>query len=321
MKFIYVIFLIFLASIVNAGEIEEYQNKLDIEYEALLQEIPSNEQGAWKERSYDITQKVLDEGASHEQIVEYFKQQGTYDSYESTLPFSYLKKVQYIRLDMKTSLVNELGAYVYSDFYDKEVKLLLVAIETELSGLQNTQGALQLQGNLSKYFRIKRKVEELTNTPVILSELEFRPASSSWDTAPKLMKKFTLYDWRKTIEALNDYKSELNDINDSFISFNKLRLKDPVGYISFGSQIAVLLITVAGYIISYTKKPSLVVISLLVVSSMVLSLVMISISSSTLFNIAIQAMLPGAFIVYWTVQKRISSISKKKHNKLLKSDG
>ncbi|MCD9525550.1 hypothetical protein [Photobacterium carnosum] len=311
MKFIYVIFLAFVASIVNAGEFEEYKNNLSTEYSVLLQEIPSSEQGAWNARSYDITQKVLDESASYDQIVEYFKQQGTYDSYKNTLPFSYLKKVQYIRLDMQTTLVNELGTYVYSDFYNKEVKLLLVAIETELSGLQNTQGALQLQSNLSKYFRLKRKVEELTNNPLVLSALEFRPASSAWDTAPELMKKFTLYDWRKSVEILNGYKAELNDINDSFISFNKLRLQDPAGYISFGSQIAVLLITVAGYIISYTKTPSLGVISFLVVSSMVLSLVMISISSSTLFNIAIQAMLPGLFIVYWTVQKHISPTSKK----------
>lgn len=304
MKLIYlVVFLLAFTAKAEDEALDGFKETINKEYSLLLEYIAPSERLNWNERKYEITKIITEEHHSHEEMVEYFKRQGSYESYKDILPFSYLKKVRFISLDMQTDLTNELGRNIYHHYYDAEIRVLLLAIESELTGLQNKQGALQLQSQLTKYFNLKRKIEELSNNPQILSEFEYRPRSNAWDSTPILMKKFVLYDWVKSIKALGVYKEELENIKDSFISFNTLKLQDPTAYISFGSQIAVLLITVAGYIISYTDKPSLRVISLLVISSMGVSLLMITISSSTLLNIAIQALLPGAFIIYWTAKR------------------
>ncbi len=300
-----------ICSQVQADELEEFLLQVDSDFEIILNELSKDERKTWLDQSIEITNKVSKFIDEQDELENYFKAEGVYDKYKSTLPFTYLKNYYSIKLDMKTNLVEKVGEYSFNKYYENNVKILLNEIELELTNLQNSQGALQLQTKLTQYFKVKRSVDLLLENPPIKVEYEYKPASSAWDTEPLLLKKYVLYDWIKGIQLLSSNVEDLKNINDSFVSFNKLKLNDPIAYISFGSQIAVLLVVVAGYTISYTDKPSILVIFILVISSMALSITMISISSSTILNISIQAILPGSFILYWVF---------KSHKKVLKQN-
>ena len=178
-----------------------------------------------------------------------------------------------------------------------------------MKSLQNSQGTLQLQDKLTEYFKIQRIItDRFSNLPVKTS-YKFQPQENAWDINPKLIKDFVLHDWIAAMKKLDEDKDKLIGIKDSFVSFNYLRLKDPIALVSIGCQLAVLLVAVAGYIISYSQKPSIIIVFILVVSSMLTSLVLIFFSSRTILNLFIQALVPGAFILYWTYRKH--------HNKII----
>lgn len=297
------IFFLIIAypSILNAQDF--FTDLADGEFNKLVLLLNENERHDWINKSLEATFKVTRKIEEIKAIDDYFKTKPDYESIKGIRAYSFLKEVNYVSLETKTDLVESLGRLLYQRKIDQEISPIQLSIETELNGLQSSQGAIQLQSKLYEYFKIMRDIENIfTNIPIKYS-YNFAPAESPWDRTPKLIKVFVLHDWVSAMEKLQDNREALIDIKDSFKSFNYLRVKDPVAMVSIGCQLAVLLIAVAGYIISYTQKPSIVVIFTLVVSSMLTSLGLIFISSSTTLNLLVQALVPGSFIFYWVFKR------------------
>jgi len=291
---------------------EAYLNSAEKEFEALLELLPKNEKDEWKHRDFNEVMNYSNKLEELKKSQDYIKKNTNSKDMEGVLAFSFLADANRFKLESKTTLVNGLGQYIYNLFKSNRIEPVKKAIELELLSLQNANGALQLQSQLSKYFAIQRKLEERSQSPPILMSYEFRPQHNAWDSDPSLVKKFVLYDWISAINSLKKDLADLHEVKDSFVSFNYLRLKDPIAFVSLGCQLAVLLVTVAGYLISYTRQPSIVVVASLVVLSMLVSIVLVFVSSSTSLNLALQAIVPALFIGYWVYQNS--------HNKAFERD-
>ncbi|EGQ8042944.1 hypothetical protein HJA73_004516 [Vibrio alginolyticus] len=292
---------------VQADEQDDYLEKLDQQYQALLEYLSEEDKGYWESKHFEITIKAAKIHSDYDEMVAYFKSTGEYDDlFERTLLSSSVKKSRHSRLDSKTTIVEELGRLVFKKYYDDHILSMLNMVELELSSLQNAQGAIQLQTKLVDYFSLRREINELYESPIVLGSIAYEPPSYVIATDSDGLIRQQAHDWIGSIAKLNEILPELTKINDSFVSFNKLRVKDPIAYISFGSQIAVLLVAVAGYMISYTRKPSVKVVFWLVFTSMLISFALIMVSSSTLLNIIVQAILPACFVLYWVNESKKS---------------
>jgi len=291
----------------NTHAQDQYISSVDQEFEKLESLLNKAERVNWDSRFQDARMAVIKKTEEMESINNYLKSRSDYEEIKSVRAFSYLKEVNYASLESKTNLVEELGRFLFEHKLQAEVIPLTVAIEKELEGMQNAQGALQLQSKLVEYFKIKRQIEVLSNNVSIKTEYQFRPQENAWDSDPKLVKTFILHDWFAAMAQLDSTKESLQSLKDSFVSFNYLKLRDPLAFVSIAAQLAVLLVTVAGYMISFTKKPSIRVVSLLVLSSMTGSLVLIFVSSSTLLNLIMQAFIPAGFIIKWVLDKKNSA--------------
>ncbi|WP_421228691.1 hypothetical protein [Aeromonas jandaei] len=301
--------IVLVASLITTSTYanEDYVNVADKEFEELLSFLSVEEKGHWETRAFNDVM-------AHSKIIEeinethnYIRSQNKSKEIEGILAYSFLSEVMYNKLKLKTKLTNELGQHIYSLAMKKDIEPIKVAIEVELVGLQNVNGAIQLQSQLSSYFSLLRRLEKRQENPPVLESLDFRPKKSAWDSNPTLVEEFVLYDWVAAINLLSEDKDKLQSLKDSFVSFNYLRLKDPIAFVSLGCQLAILLVAVAGYLISYTRQPSLKVIMALVSLSILSSIVLIFVSSSTILNLFLQAIVPGLFVAYWVYQKHIEN--------------
>ncbi|MFM1641634.1 hypothetical protein [Aeromonas salmonicida] len=278
---------------------EAFLNTAEKQFESLLELLPDDEKSKWKQREFeeimDYSQRLNKLKETHDLL----RNQSDYNDMYDVLAFSYLANANRYKLDSKVALVNDLGLQLYRAYETNNLNPLRKTIEEELVGLQNTSGALQLQSQLTKYFKLQREIEELLKNPPIKMELEYRPQDNAWDSDPELVKKYVLFDWLRALTSLKEKTFELQTIKDNFASFNYLKLKDPIAFVSLGVQLAILLVAVAGYLISYTEKPSVTVVASLVIASMLVSVLLVFVSSSTIFNLLVQAIIPGAFISYW----------------------
>lgn len=288
----------FLIPLYSYGS-EAYLNTSEQQFELLLELLPEDEKLKWKKRDFEELMNYSKKLDELEKTHEFIRSQSNSSDIDEVLPFSFLADANQYKLDLKTALVNDLGLHLFRAFEINNVSPVRKAIEAELVGLQNANGALQLKSQLTKYFKLQREIKDLSQNPPVKMDLEYRPKDNAWDSEPKLVKKYVLFDWPGALASLKNKLFELQAIKDSFTSFNYLRLKDPIAFVSLGAQLAVLLVAVAGYLISYTAKPSVTVVASLVITSMLVSLVLVFVSSSTIFNLLVQATIPGAFIAYW----------------------
>lgn len=284
-------------------ELEGFYVELGKTYHFLLNELSDEEKIKWENENNKIIYKQQNYNEKYNFDVEYFKRHGNYESIKSILPYSYLNGINELKLNEKTELIERMGGDFIRKYYNNNVVVLLNSIESELINIENSNESLQLKSKLEGYLKVSREIEYFLKNPIIKTTYEFAPMVSAYDSKPKVLKSYVLHDWEGTINKLSFYVKELEDIKDSFLSFNRLKPKDPIGFISIGTQMSILLVTVSGYMISYTKKPSIKVVFSLVFSSMALSLIMIFISSDTVKNIAIQTILPALFIMYWVFTK------------------
>jgi|UPI00031C929F hypothetical protein len=278
---------------------EAYLNAAEKQFESLLELLPEDEKREWKHRDFEEVMDYSNKLDELKKTAEYIRNQSDSSDVDGILAFSFLADAIQYELDLKTSLVNDLGLHLYRSYEINNVNPVRKAIEAELVALQNASGALQLQSKLTKYFKLQREIAELSKNPPTKMTLEYRPQDNAWDSDPELVKKYVLFDWLSALSKLKEKLYELQKIKDSFASFNYLRLKDPIAFVSLGAQLAILLVAVAGYLISYTEKPSIKVVASLVAASMLLSVFLVFVSSSTIFNLIVQASIPSLFIAYW----------------------
>lgn len=305
MKFRYFIFVAYLvANFTHADDV--YLAAAEQQFEKLMEQLPEDQRHDWRNRNFNDVMEHSKKLQELEKTQAYIRSQINSKELESILAFSYLADAMQNKLQQRTKLTNDLGRHMYS-VMSEDVEVIRDEIEVELVSLQNVSGAIQLQRKLSSYFALQRRLEQRQEHPPILRAYDFRPQKSAWDDHPVLVEKFVLYNWPAAIKMLSEDKKELQSIKDSFVSFNYLRLKDPIAFVSLGCQLAVLLIAVAGYLISYTHNPSIKVVTSLVFLSMFSSVVLVFVSASTVLNLFLQAVVPGAFIFYWTYQKRITN--------------
>lgn len=279
--------------------VEAYLKTADKQFESLLELLPEDEKSKWKQRKFEEAMDYSRKLDELEKTHEFIRSQSDSSGIDGVLAFSFMADANLYKLDLKTALVNDLGLHIYRSFENNNLNPLRKAIEAELVGLQNASGALQLQSQLTRYFKLQREIEEISKNPPIKIVLEYKPQDNAWDSDPELVKRYVLFDWQGALASLKEKLFELQTIKDSFASFNYLRLRDPIAFVSLGAQLAILLVAVAGYLISYTAKPSVKVVASLVIVSMLVSVLLVFVSSSTIFNLLVQAIIPGTFIAYW----------------------
>ena len=295
------LFGIFLSNVALAND--AYLGQAERQFESLLEMLTDDEKSDWKHRSFDEVMEHSNKLDELEKAQEYIRSRRNAEGIESILAYSYLAESMEHKLRSKTKLTNDLGRHIYTSLVTEKVEPIKKAIEIELVGLQNASGAIKLQSRLTEYFSIQRRLAKRASDPPVLLAYEYRPKSNVWDDTPSLVENFILYDWVSAIDLLNEDLSALEAVKDSFVSFNYLRISDPIAFVSLGCQLAILLIAVAGYLISYTSKPSILVVASLVSLSMLASVALIFISSSTALNLVVQALVPGVFISYWAYRK------------------
>jgi hypothetical protein len=295
------LFGVLLSNVVLAND--AYLGQAEKQFESLLEMLTDDEKSNWKHRSFEEVMELSKKLKELDKRQEYIRSRRNSKDIEGILAFSYLADAMEYKLRSRTKLTNDLGSHIYTSLIAEKVEPVKKAIELELVGLQNANGTIQLQSKLTEYFSIQRRLDKRASAPPVLRAYEYRPKSSAWDNTPSLVDKFILYDWVSAIDLLDEDLAALEAVKDSFVSFNYLRISDPIAFVSLGSQLAVLLIAVAGYLISYTREPSILVVASLVSLSMFASVALIFISSSTALNLAVQALVPGAFISYWAYKK------------------
>ena len=295
--------LFFCLTACTAFANDSYLLSVEKQFESLLEKLQDKEQKEWRKKASIETMKCFNKSEELTQVRDYILSQPDSENLAEILSFSYSADYMQYTLQSKTKLTNDLGTFVIKSFMTSQIEPVTKAIEIELVSLQNANGALTLQNKLSNFLSLQRLITKKFLHPPILESYEYRPMENAWDDKPALKGKFILYDWINLLDFMNKKLIQLQGIKDSFVSFNYLRLKDPIAFVSLGCQLAILLVTVAGYIITYTKEPSIKVITSLVGLSMITSIGLIFLSSNTTINLIVQAIVPGGFILYWICKK------------------
>ena len=116
--------LIFLLIIVCPSTINAQDSFISIadgEFDKLVLLLNEQERNDWKSKSFDATMGLSKKIEAMKAVDRYLKSQGDYEKIKYTRAFSFLREFNYVKLEAKTNLVEDLGRLLYQRKIDQEM--------------------------------------------------------------------------------------------------------------------------------------------------------------------------------------------------------
>jgi len=311
------VYIFFASTIFNVAQAEDYRSLEDFikqnkyEFKLLLSKSPPEIAEKWNKEYSKYVKSYVEKGEMLQYVKSILKKEGKFD--EGIFAYSYLNESHELQLERWTQLSNGLGLEYFNYIYKENLETIDSDIQSKFDKIENLSKLPQIASLLSEYFKIKREIQMMREFPKVKYTFKFEPISSPYSDEPDLVKEYKLYDWLGQSKEIPKLKEALWTINDNLIIEHRTRPKDPLFPLTILTQFAFLLAIIPGYILTYTEKRPVLVISLLVIVSIVSSFILIFISPSTWLNIMIQSMVPCIFGFAWLY----SYLKRKKSIKLI----
>ena len=252
----------------------------------------------WHRYYGKVMQDYIDKANELDDVKRLLEKSGYDEAIRVSFPFTFVNELTEVKLNGLTKLVNGVGRSIIEREISEKLTHLLKAIEKELDDISGIKNISQLELIMSEFYDIERETIGLINNPDIKYKYTFEPKSSAY-AEPHLVREYIVFDWIKSINKVEFYRTRLLELRDKIIIKRKLNPKDPLPFITITLQIAVLLVSVPGYILRYTGKQPMGFIIALVATSIAISIILVFISPYTILNVFAQILVPGAFIYYW----------------------
>ncbi len=283
----------------NNKALEDFVQKTKYEFEFLLSKSPPKIADNWRKEYDKYVQAFIEKSEMLQSVELILEREGKLD--KGSFAYSYVNEINELHLEKLTNLVNGLGHEYFDHILEYHTGNIDSLIQDKFQKINNISEDKKLIDLLSEYFQIKREIQSLLDFPKVKYKFVFEPKSSGYSDEPEKVKEYLLYDWFGQSKEIPRLKTSLLVINDNLIIEDRIRPKDPLFALTLLTQLAILVAIIPGYILTYTDKRPVLIISSFVAVSISLSFILIFLSPSTWLNICIQSIIPCFFGIVWVI--------------------
>lgn len=300
-----IIYLLILFSVIQNVNAQishtEYLDRCDIEFESLCKLLSKTEVESWRKKSRDIANKHVEIANKKEQEEGIYKQINA----EAIYATQYLNLIYNFLLPAKTSLVNSLSNQVVKFKVEDSIKEQIDSLDILLSDYAYTKNAINFEKTYHRFLNVKSNYKNISSAQDTLFYTIYESKNNVFAT-PDSIESYIICDWKSRIEELSRIKEELDNIFIEIKAKQFLIVKDPNPAIPLIFQFCTLFVVISNAVMNFGFNKKLnTIIFLLVILSLFTSMILLFLSENTLFNLAINVIVPGlAYIGYYIVQKK-----------------
>jgi hypothetical protein len=284
-------------------DVRAFCQRADADFQNLVQSCRSDRREYWQKRSQEATQQYLAKSQELQQTSAMLGREPNGKELQAVFAFEYLNQSNEIELTSKTKLVEDLGLELLRDRTDAKLSPALSRLEVDFASLKNGSKSAKLQDAYAAFLDLTRRASSIVDGVPIKYKYVFEPKANAYSEKPEKVAEYVIHDWSAGFKQVDDLQQRLQSIRDNVDTALFFTPKDPIPWLPVATQLTFLMVAMGGWIKSYHSEQSYWAIGLLVIPSMVASVFLVFYSKETLWNIARQSLIPGAFILYWMGRK------------------
>jgi hypothetical protein len=292
-------FIVLLARSDDGRGAEAFCERARSDFNRLLQLCESNRTGYWNQRSREAIEKYNAKSKELQATSEILRHEPNAKELEGVFAFDYLNQINEVQLDESTTLVEDLGQELLNDRVTIQLMPKVKDIEAQFAALQGNTQAESVQNSYADFLQLERSITRLKVDAPVKEAFVFEPKANAYSSEPIKSVVYNIHDWKAAFLRVDEFEKKLQPIQDKLHTARFFSPKDPIPWLPAVTQLTFLMVAIAGWIKSYHSEKAFRTIGLLVVTSMLLSVVLVFYSKETLFNILVQSVIPGGFILYW----------------------
>lgn len=285
-------------------EYGEFVRAAEAQFRTLCGRLSSERCQYWRSKESDLLESMAEFNRTWKINDGWVESHPARKEIEGLRAFDYL--AQYYEREIRGTLLLSDGAgqELLEEVIARRIEPTRADLEARANNLAGIADPASLAPALRGLLKLDRKIAELRHSPPVVRSLRFAPKLSAYDRDPRLVAVFLLRDWSAATDEVEVLAQELPEIGSEVEVQERLRPRDPIAFIPLVTQLALLLIVVAGSMISFTEKPRPPVVAALVLISMGFSLLLVFMSSNTILNTLVQMVVPGVFMLIWVGWQR-----------------